>query len=209
MTLISQPVVLGELVGLPEPFLSSEVSLEESLAHRRSVRLFVEKELTVQQLGQLLWASQGITRQRKGWRTAPSAGALFPLEMYVAIKEGVYHYSPADHRLKRVASGDRRGDLQRAAFGQTSIGMAPAIFIITAIYERTSRKYGERAVRYVHIETGHACQNLLLQAVALGLSGVPIGAFYDDRVQEIVGGSADIHPLYLVPVGYPRQEPVK
>ena len=142
----------------------------------------------------------GNHKQRLG--TAPSAGALYPLETYVALEQGVYHYDPRRHELKRVIEGDMRGKLQNAAWGQRAVGSAPAVFVFAAVHERTSVKYGKRATRYVDMEAGHACQNLLLQAVALGLGGVPVGAFRDDAVANVLKLDSNAAPLYLVPVGY-------
>jgi SagB-type dehydrogenase family enzyme len=193
----------GEGMALPSPRLQSGVSLEETLSRRRSVRDYTEKPLTWDMIGQLLWAVQGITSDWGG-RTAPSAGALYPLEAYVATAEGMYHYLPQGHRVEMVSSSDVRQALLGPALMQSWVREAPAVFVIAAIYERTERKYGSRAERYVELEAGHACQNLLLQAVALDLGAVPVGAFHDDQVQTALGLAADHKPLYLVPVGHPQ-----
>jgi SagB-type dehydrogenase family enzyme len=138
-------------------------------------------------------------------RTAPSAGALYPLELYVATAGGFYHYEPSEHRLDLHSEGDLRPVLYRASLAQDSVREAPAVFVIAAVYERTERKYGrERAPRYVHLEAGHAAQNILLQAVALGLGGVPIGAFQDEQVQMVFSLPRDHRPLYLIPIGHTR-----
>ena len=189
---------------LPTPRLAGEMSLEESIASRRSVREFTGQRLTWEEISQLLWATQGITAPA-GLRTAPSAGALYPLEIYVALADGAYHYLPHSHAVQRLSERDSRQDLCEAGLRQDALRQAPAIFVIAAVYERTDAKYGERAERYVHLEAGHAAQNLLLQAVALELGAVPIGAFSDDTVQETLGLPADHRPLYLIPVGYPRE----
>jgi SagB-type dehydrogenase family enzyme len=152
----------------------------------------------------LLWATQGITRDW-GARTAPSAGALYPLEVYVVTAEGLYHYVPQGHRMTLTPQVGLRDELWTAGLKQDCIRHAPAVFIIAAVYRRTSTKYGERAARYVHLEAGHAAENLLLQAVALGLGGVPVGAFHDHQVQRILGLADDHEPLYLVPVGHPDE----
>jgi SagB-type dehydrogenase family enzyme len=170
---------------------------------RRSVRAFVDTPLTYQELGQLLWAAQGITDGR-GFRTAPSAGALYPLEVYVATAEGILHYAPKGHGLQVVSRIDARDALYRAGLSQDAIRSAPSTIIIAAVYDRTAKKYGtERSPRYVHLEAGHAAQNLLLEAVAMGLGAVPIGAFDDRGVQDAIGLRADHEPLYLIPVGHP------
>ena len=192
-----------ERIALPTPNTTSDVSLEQALLSRRSVREYGTRALTLEEIGQLAWAAQGITSP-EGFRTAPSAGALYPLELYVVLPQGVYHYRPAAHELARVKAGDFRDDLGDAAVRQRPVYEAPAVFVIAAVYERTAVKYGERAERYVHLEAGHAAQNLLLQAAALDLGAVPIGAFYDERVQAALGLAGDQAPLYLIPVGPPR-----
>jgi SagB-type dehydrogenase family enzyme len=190
---------------LPAPRLTGQVSLEEVLARRRSVRSFEATALTEAEIAQLSWAAQGSTTA-EGLRTAPSAGALYPLELYVALPAGLYRYDSDDHRLKTQSEKDLREELQRAALGQDAIGDAPAVFVITGVYERTAIKYGERRTpRYVQMEAGHAAQNLLLQAVALGLGAVPIGAFYDDSVRDVLALDVAETPLYLIPVGHARR----
>ncbi|NLE44550.1 MAG: SagB/ThcOx family dehydrogenase [Chloroflexi bacterium] len=180
------------------------MSVEEALAQRRSVRSFIDQELSAEEIGQLLWAAQGVTDPR-GLRAAPSAGALYPIELYVLTPEGLYHYRPGSHSLGAVVAGDLREPLWQAALQQDALRDAPAVFVITAEYQRTAAKYGERAVRYVHMEAGHAAQNLLLQAVALGLGGVPIGAMRDEQVQRALSLPREHEPLYLLPVGRPAQ----
>jgi SagB-type dehydrogenase family enzyme len=193
-----------EEMALPEPKLKGEMSLEETLAQRRSVRSFTEEELTLEETAQLLWAAQGITALWGG-RTAPSAGALYPLEIYVATPNGLYHYAPQEHKVIIVSQEDLRLKIWEVALEQEAIREAAAVFVITAVYERTAKKYGDRAERYVKLEAGHACQNILLQAVALDLGAVPIGAFYDDQVQAVLSLPPDHEPLYLIPVGHPRE----
>jgi len=188
---------------LPPPRTEGSLSLEEALKQRRSVRTYADRPLTLEEVGQLLWAAQGVNRP-EGYRTAPSAGALYPLEVYLADAEGVWHYRPQGHELELWRPGDRRPALCPAALSQDAVCHAPAVFVITAVFARTAGKYGERAPRYVWLEAGHAAQNLLLQAVALGLGAVPIGAFYDDKVQAALQLPADHEPLYLVPVGKPE-----
>ncbi len=188
---------------LPTPILTSEKSMEEILLQRRSLREFRDAPLSDAELGQLLWAAQGITSER-GFRTAPSAGALYPLELYAATAEGVYHYDPREHGLLAIGHRDTRQALYEAALRQEAVRQAPVVFLIAAVYARTEAKYGaERSPRYVHLEAGHAAQNLLLEAVALGLGAVPIGAFQDEQIQQVLGLPADHQPLYLIPVGQP------
>jgi SagB-type dehydrogenase family enzyme len=189
---------------LPPPVLSSDLSLEEALNRRRSERDYGDQPLAVAELGQLLWAAQGITNER-GFRTAPSAGALYPLELYLVNAEGVFRYEPVSHQLKLVKQTDARPALYEAALKQEPVLRAPAVFALAAVYARTAQKYGqERSPRYVHLEAGHAAQNLLLQATAMGLGAVPIGAFHDQEVQEALGIPTDHQPLYLIPVGHPK-----
>jgi SagB-type dehydrogenase family enzyme len=198
------PVAPGPL-GLPTPVTDGQMSVEAALAQRRSVREYEAGPLTAAELGQLLWAAQGITDER-GYRAAPSAGALYPLELYVATAEGLFHYAPGRHSLTLAREGDARPALHRAALRQEPVAQAPAVFVIVAVYERTAVKYGsERTPRYVHLEAGHAAQNLLLQAAALGLGAVPIGAFDDAGIQRAMGLPAEEQPLYLIPVGPVRQ----
>lgn len=191
-------------IQLPEPARSGVVSLEEALAQRRSVRDFSSGVLTNRQLSQLLWAAQGIS-STEGYRTAPSAGALYPLEVYVTMSAGFYHYIPARHHLNLVSAVDVRQALYHAGLEQEAIKEAAAVFVIAGVYERAARKYGAtRGERYVHLEAGHAAQNLLLEAEALGLGAVPIGAFRDAEVQKVLSLPRNHQPLYLVPVGEPR-----
>jgi SagB-type dehydrogenase family enzyme len=191
------------VVVLPAPAERSSVSLDEALRRRRSMREYTTRALTDGQVSQLLWAAQGIT-DPAGYRTAPSAGALYPLEVYVATQAGLHRYEARGHRLLRVADLDVRPALRDAALGQEAVGTAGAVFIITAVPSRTAAKYGaQRATRYVQLEAGHAAQNLLLEAVALGLGAVPIGAFDDDRVSGVLHLRGGEVPLYLIPVGRP------
>ena len=149
---------------------------------------------------------------RRGFRAAPSAGALYPLEVYVVIgkggvvglEPGIYHYNPHTHALELIKEGDYRDELCAACLGQPWVGKAPVSIVITAIYERTMVKYGKRGIRYVHIEVGHVGQNVYLQAVALGLGTVAVGAFYDEEVRKVLGVSENEHPLYVMPVGVPK-----
>ena len=188
-------------IKLPEPEIG-KVPLEEAIRKRRSVRRFIEKELSMKQISQLLWAGQGITDSLKEFRSAPSAGALYPLKVYVVKQDGVFEYIPSSHTMVKKIDGDRRKELCKAALGQGFIEKAPVSFVITAIYERTTIKYGKRGIRYVHIETGHTAQNIHLEAVALGLASVPVGAFYDDEVKKALSLPSNEEPLYIIPVGY-------
>ena len=190
-------------IQLPEARLKSEVSVEEALRLRRSVRSFSDQSLTNEEISQLLWSAQG-TRMGRQRRTAPSAGALYPLELYAVMEQGIFHYDPAAHELAAVREGDHRQELCRVSLNQEFIIQAPLTVAITAVYERIAVGYGqERGPRYVHLEVGHAAQNLALQAVALGLGSVPVGAFDDAAVHRVLGAPQDHEPLYLLPVGHP------
>ena len=193
-------------ISLPEPRYDSAVSIEQSLLERRSIRNYSGESLTLDEVSQLLWAAQGITNT-SGHRTAPSAGGLYPLEIYLVtgdvedLPPGIYHYLPVDHELELIAEGDVRDELADAALSQSWVRDGAVAIVITAIYERTTGKYGERGIRYVHIEVGHATQNICLQAAAMGLGVVTIGAFHDEDVAELLGRPADENPLYIIPVG--------
>jgi len=188
-------------IELPAPSPGT-VSLDEALATRRSIRQLTDEPLSDAELSRLLWSMQGSTP--RGNRTSPSAGATYPIEVYVLTADGVFRYRTATHDLEVVSPRDARPRLHREAAGQDSVRDAAAIFVITGVFERTAAKYGERAVRYVHIEVGHVGQNLMLEATALGLGTVPVGSFDDDAAARILGLSADHVPLYLFPVGEPN-----
>lgn len=188
------------VLALPSPRTDGQTSLEQALLLRGSVREFDDQPLTLAALGQLLWAAQG---QRERGRTAPSAGGLYPLELYVADADGVMHYRPDGHELAAVSSTDIREPLAAAALDQRAFSTAPAVVAIAGVNERMARKYGGRAERYVLIEAGHAAQNLLLQAAVLGIGAVPNGAFDDAAVAELFALPDGTAPLYLIPVGHP------
>jgi SagB-type dehydrogenase family enzyme len=170
------------------------------------VRNYSDGVLDLTEISQLVWSAQGITHAR-GFRTAPSAGALYPLELYVIagrvknLPSAVYRYSPRQHALVKMVSGDMRPELCRAALGQSAVRKAPVVLLFCAVFERTTTKYGQRGIRYVHMEVGHAAQNVCLQAIALELQTAVIGAFRDEAVKKILNLPAEEQPLYLVPVG--------
>ncbi len=190
-----------EVVTLPGPKTQGNVSVEEALQHRRSVRDYTDGDIALSDLSQLLWAAQGIT-STQGFRTAPSAGALYPLNVYAVNATGVYRYVPQNHSLERISSADVRESLAKAALNQSAVRTAPLTLVVTGSYERTAVKYGDRAEQYVHLEAGHAAQNVLLECTALGLGAVPIGGFDDAGVGAALGAPADHRPLYLIPVGH-------
>ena len=196
-------------IELPRPPITGEQQLERLLEQRRSVRAYKQAPLSLSEAGKLAWAAQGVTHP-EGLRTAPSAGALYPLELFLVagdvqgLEPGVYRYLPRRHALERLAEGDRRKPLGHAAYGQEWLADAPLVCVLAAVYERTAWKYGERAPRYVHMEVGHAGQNLFLQAEALGLGTVVVGAFDDDRVAAVLELPTGVRPLSLMPVGKKR-----
>ncbi len=197
------------VILLPYPSLKGNISVEEALLMRRSVRDYLPKPLTLKQLAQILWAAQGITELRYKFRAAPSAGATYPLEVYVVVKSGgvegvkagIYKYDVDTHSLLLVKEGDFSKELAKAALDQEWVLEAPVNIVIVAEYERTTRYYGSRGYQYVHMEVGHVGQNIYLQAVALNLGTVAVGAFYDDKVAGILDLPANYRPLYIMPVG--------
>ncbi|MGD9014664.1 MAG: SagB/ThcOx family dehydrogenase [Candidatus Omnitrophota bacterium] len=193
-------------IRLPEPIKVGKVSVEEAILKRRSQRNFVSQDLDWPQISQLLWATQGITARKGGlaFRSAPSAGALYPMEVYLLSKDGLFHYLPNGHRLEVVGQDDLRSSLAQAALDQTSVAQASVNIVICAVYQRVTGKYGERGIRFVHIEAGHVAQNIHLQAVAMGLGSVPIGAFIDEEVKEVLSLPDDQEPIYIIPVGYTK-----
>jgi SagB-type dehydrogenase family enzyme len=178
------------------------MSLNEALMLRRSIREFAKVPVPIETVGQLCWAAQGISSERDGRRTCPSAGALYPLQILIANGEGVFAYQPSRHGLLQTRLDDVRAELQDAALGQECVARAPVCFAITATPGDLAARYGRRAYRYCFLEAGHAAQNLLLQATALGLGAVPVGAFDDEQVSKVLQLSSDTRPVYLVPVGY-------
>lgn len=194
------------MITLPQPRLDGACSVEWALHARRSVREFRDVALTRAEVSQLLWAAQGITGGG-GLRTAPSAGALYPLELYLivgsvqAIDAGIYRYAPETNQLGLIAAGDRRRDFAEAALDQEAVAQAAAVLAFTAVERRTTAKYGKRGVRYIHIEIGHAAQSVFLQAMALGLAAVVVGAFDDELLGQRLNLPVGELPLYLMPVG--------
>ncbi|MCJ7569665.1 MAG: SagB/ThcOx family dehydrogenase [Anaerolineales bacterium] len=189
-------------IELPKPSSQGSISLEQAIGNRKSVRSFNKQNLSLEQIGQLLWAGQGL-RDALGQRTVPSAGALYPLELYLVTEEGAYHYVPKGHRMEPHIEGDMRSSLSNAALGQVFISQSPATILLTAVFTRIETKYGkERSGQYIYLEAGHAAQNILLQATALGLDGVPVGAFYEEQVSKVLKLPREHYPLYLIPLGF-------
>jgi SagB-type dehydrogenase family enzyme len=194
-----------ETIKLPGSKCEGKMTVEAALLARRSIRSYKDEPVTLEEIAQVLWAAQGVTRP--GYRTAPSAGALYPLEVYIVagrvtgLGPGVYRYDPQNHALSKRVGRDVRRELAEAALGQSMIASAPATVAICGVFERTTRKYGERGIRYVHMEVGHAGQNISLEAVSLNLGTVVVGAFRDEQVRKVLGLDASEQPLYLMPLG--------
>ena len=197
---------------LSEPTVFGTNSVERAIQGRRTVRTFGSEPLTLEQWSQLLWAAQGITEERGFKRSAPSAGALYPMDLYgvvgnlsvTGMEAGVYHYEPQGHGLTPVCDGDRRSELARASLSQMWMARAPVNLVITAEYDRVTGKYGKRGIRYAMIEAGHIGQNIFLQAEALGLKAGIVGAFVDQQVTKALGVPDSHAPLLIMPVGHPR-----
>lgn len=193
-------------VILPQPRLESSTSIEAALRLRRSMRDYEKGPLALSEISQLLWAAQGIT-DPEGLRTAPSAGALYPLEVYLAagdvdsLSPGIYRYTPDGHKLVAISQGDARLALCKAARDQECVRGAAAVIVITAVYQRTTKKYGQRGIQYAHIEVGCASENIYLQAVALNLGVVYVGAFSDEEVSAILNLKGSEQPLAILPIG--------
>lgn len=197
---------------LPKPSYKGKKSVEEAIKQRRTVREFESRPLSIKDLSQILWAADGITDKKRGFRSAPSAGALYPLDIFVVVgkngvkglEAGVYQYLPERHLLRPIKESDVRKALAGAALGQMWIAKAPVVIIITGCYGRCTIKYGHRGIRYTYIEAGHVGQNIFLQCGALNLSAGIVGAFYDQRVIECLGIKEENNPILIMPVGYKK-----
>lgn len=201
---------------LPTPNKDGNLTVEEALSKRRSHRHFQNRAISVTELSQVLWASYGVTMPREdysflrgGLRTAPSAGALYPLEIYVLVgnvknmEQGVYKYISEKHKMERTIDKDIRENLCNAALNQEMIQKAPAVLVYSAVFSRTENKYGDRGrERYVYMEVGHSAQNVYLQVESLHMGTCAIGAFDDEKVKEIMQLPAREEPLYIMPIGY-------
>ena len=195
---------MDTIVTLPKPDLKGSMPLEQTIAARRSRRDFFSKSLSLEQIGQLAWAAQGQDAHGR-YRTVPSAGATYPLELFVVTEQGFYHYLPDKHALAKIIDRDVRGQLAAAAWGQEFIAAAAVTLIFVAEFARTTGRYGQRGIRYVYMEAGHAAQNVYLQAESLGLGSVAVGAFDDASVSQVLELPSHLEPLYMVPVGYCRR----
>ncbi len=188
---------------LPKPSLQSNISIEEAIQSRRSVRNFSDQLPSINQIAQLCWAAQGITDDTKQFRAAPSAGALFPTELYIITQNGVHHYNPHTHSLHLHMNEDVRPQLRKIAYDQEVITTAPITFAVASVIDRVAAKYGSRAERYCLIEAGHVAQNVFLQAEALNMAGVAVGAYEDSDAKKILKLPQDHELLYLLPIGFP------
>ncbi len=203
----------SEKIVLPPPQLGRDISLDEALRRRRSIRSFSQQAVSKGELAYLLWASTGIQRSERGheFRTAPSAGALYPIETYLVasrvedVPEGVYHYSVKSHLLEELRLGDFRIEATSAALGQKMCMQAAAIFIWTAIFYRSKWKYEQRAYRYIYLDAGHLAQNLALSTTGIGLGSCQVGALYDDELNRIIDvDGIDESAIYMSVIGHPR-----
>ena len=197
---------------LPAPILASNVSVEMAIQQRRTIRSFMNKALTLRQFSQILWAAQGMTEGGGFKRAAPSAGALYPADVYAVVGNkgvahlapGVYHYHPDNHSTEKIADGDRRSQVAEASLEQGWMATAAVLFVITAQYSRITTKYGDRGIRYALIEVGHIGQNIFLQCQALGLAAGIVGAFRDNEVTRAIHAQSHHEPLVIMPVGWKR-----
>lgn len=193
----------SRIIQLPAPSLKGSVTLEEAISKRRSVRQFVDKPLNFVQMGQLAWAGQGITDKQRNLRAAPSAGAIYPIELYFATPDGLFVYHPEEHTLEQLQSADLRKQLSSAAGGQEAIAEAACDVIIAGSARKVALKYGNKATKFMHLEAGHVAENIQLQAVAMELAALPAGAFETKNVAKICQLSADLEPVLIVCVGHP------
>jgi SagB-type dehydrogenase family enzyme len=191
-------------IKLPPAKATGQMPLEEAIQKRKSVRKYSAKELTSEQVAQILWAANGANPRTKSFvaRNVPSAGGVFPMAVYLLDKNGLYRYQPLTHSLALIKEGDKRKELAEAALGHGFIEKVPVNLVITADVAKCAQRYGDRAQRYTDIEAGHIGQNVSLQAVALGLGTVMVGAFNDEAVKEVLALPANEAPLYIIPVGY-------
>ena len=194
----------NKTIKLPQPNMDSPISLEKVIARRRSRRDFLKESLTFEQIGQLVWAAQGQDTGSR-YRTAPSAGATYPLEVFVVTGDGLFHYLPQKHILETLIEKDLRNGLAAAAWGQEFIEKAPLTIVFAAQFGRTTSRYAQRGVRYVYMEAGHAAQNVQLQAEAMGLGSVAVGAFDDAAVSGLLSLPDYLEPVYMVVVGHYRK----
>ncbi len=201
---------MEERIHLPEPSLRGSVSVEEAIKNRRTVRSFAQTPLSLEMVSQILWAAQGVTGDKINFRSVPSAGIIYPLDVYLVVgqnaveglREGIYRYSPEAHSVERLSDGDRRAEIAEASFGQLWMAEAPILIVIAAEFERLQERYGERAIRYAELEAGHAGQNVFLQAEARGLAAGIVGVSNAPEVLRILSAVDHVEPLSVMPVGH-------
>ena len=199
-----------EEIKLPLPQLEGKMSVEEALARRRSRRVFKDYSLTIKQFSQLLWSAQGITEENKGFRTAPSAAVLYPLDIYLVVgkdkveelKVGVYHYNPHQHSLTIILEEDRRREISQACLDKNQIEIAPVSLIITAEFSRITDRLGKQRMYFAYMEAGHVAQNLYLQVESLGLGTVSMGGIIEENISQALNLPEKHIPLYVMPVGH-------
>ncbi len=200
-------IKMSKIIKLPQPKYDGSTSLEQALLKRRSIRNYSKKPLSINEVSQLLWSAQGITDKEKSFRTVPSAGALYPVETYLIVnnvenvEQGIYKYDVEEHKIVMIRKGYFNEQLSFAALNQSCVKDASVIVILCADYAKTTRRYGDRGIKYVHIEIGHSAQNVQLQTVSLNLGSVVVGAFDDEKVKKILNISNTEHPLYIIPIG--------
>jgi SagB-type dehydrogenase family enzyme len=189
-------------IKLPNPILKGNKSLEECIYERESVRKFQDIPIEIEKVSQILWAAQGKKGQK---RMVPSAGATYPLEIYVTLKNnGFFHYDVQNHVLCLITEEDISNRLAEESWNQRFIEEAYLNILICAVYSRTTKRYRDRGIRYVYMEVGHCAQNIHLEAISLGLVSVPIGAFQDKGLKKVMKLPTNIEPLYIIPIGYPK-----
>ncbi len=207
-----QSIIKEGTMKLPHPKMKGEGTLEQAVKSRRTIRSFSEQSLPLWMFAQILWAAQGITEDRGFKRAAPSAGALYPMDIYAVVGEkgiddlppGIVHYEPVGHMITLLTDGDLRRTVAGSALGQHWMARAPVMIVITAEYDRITGKYGQRGIRYAHMEAGHIGQNIFLQAEALGLRAGIVGAFHDKDIRRVMKLPLSHEPLLIMPVGYER-----
>jgi SagB-type dehydrogenase family enzyme len=199
---------------LPSPILTGNLSVESAIKNRRSVRQYSNQSVSLANVSQILWAAQGITDSQNSLRAAPSAGQVYPLEIYViagsngvsGLQEGVYHYIPSNNTLELLITGDLRGDLSGIANGQPWVKQAPLDILITGNYRKMINKYTDKqlSTRFVDLEAGHVGENIYLQAEALGLDTVSLGSFNENQLEQRFQLPSNETPIYIFPVGHPQ-----
>ena len=202
------------ITSLPSPVLTGNISVEEAIQNRRSVRTFSNESITIGNLSQILWAAQGITDNQSSLRAAPSAGQVYPLEIYIIIgnngvsglENGVYHYVPSNNTLEKLLNGDLRSDLSGIANGQPWVKQAPIDILITGNYLKMVDKYGDKdlSTRFVDLEAGHVGENIYLESESLGLVTVSLGSFNEKQLVQLLNIPNNETPIYIFPVGHPK-----